>query len=113
MILPVSPEISYWYATRLCEFANLKLRRDSWRSLFFSDVQDDAYERFKNAIRCETKKALRTFLKLRASRLFGETLERFLPPSKKTFAAVQRLQKEIRDSLQKVSVAVQRVRSEA
>ena len=113
MILPVSPEIAYWYATRLCEFANLELRRDSWRSLFFSDAQDDAYERFKNAVKRQIQKALPTLRRLRVSHMVGETLARFSSSPNKTFAAVRKLQEDIRASLENVPVAVQEVKKEA
>lgn len=118
MRFAISPEIAYLYATRLCEFVNLELSDKSWRSLFSSDAPDDDLKRFKKAVLSRvSKRAFRALQKSHPSialDTWQETVfERFSPPSRETFDAVRELQQEIKASLEKGSVAAQKVKEES
>lgn len=115
MRIPIAPQIAAWYATRLCEFVNLPLSRNSWRSLFFEDAKDDAHERFRKAVQSQVGK--RTFRALQKSHpedalnVWRETVAtKFSPARSKTFAAVQEQQKESREFLQKIPAAAEKVK---
>jgi hypothetical protein len=104
MRIPIAPQIAAWYATRLCEFANLNLSR-GWRSLFFDKTKDDTGQEFKKAMRGQIGKISRTRLqKLSLGEVISEVINnRFPPPCNKTFHAVQELQEEAKGFLRKTA----------